>query len=48
MLLSAHHFVLYSKEVIDHLQAEAELADQGARRAAATAADDFVRVEAVS
>jgi radical SAM superfamily enzyme YgiQ (UPF0313 family) len=48
MLLSAHHFVLYSKEVIDHLQAEAALVDQAARAAIGTRADDFVGVEAVS
>ncbi len=44
MLLSAHHFVLYSKEVIDHLQAEAELAEQNARRPVGTTADDFDQV----
>jgi radical SAM superfamily enzyme YgiQ (UPF0313 family) len=48
MLLSAHHFVLYSKEVIDHLQAEADLVDQAARGSVRTTADDFVGVEAVS
>ena len=48
MLLSAHHFVLYSKEVIDHLQAEAALVDQAARAAIGTRADDFLGVQAVS
>jgi radical SAM superfamily enzyme YgiQ (UPF0313 family) len=44
MLLSAHHFVLYSKEVIDHLQEEAEKVEQSARRSVASTADDFDRV----
>jgi hypothetical protein len=44
MLLSAHHFVLYSKQVIDHLQAEAELVEQKVRRTVGTTADDFDRV----
>jgi hypothetical protein len=48
MLLSAHHFVLYSKEVIDHLQSEADLVEQGARGPVGTRADDFIGVEAVS
>jgi radical SAM superfamily enzyme YgiQ (UPF0313 family) len=48
MLLSAHHFVLYSKEVIDHLQEEAEKVDEAARRAAKSTSDEFVGVEAVS
>jgi hypothetical protein len=46
MLLSAHHFVLYSKEVIDHLQSEAELFEQNAR--AALTAEVFAEVQAVS
>jgi hypothetical protein len=44
MLLSAHHFVLYSKEVIDHLQAEAEVVEQNARRSVGSTADEFDRV----
>src|SRR6202167_4868003 len=49
MLLSAHHFVLYSKEVIDHLQEEAEKVDEAARRAVASStSDEFVGVQAVS
>jgi len=46
MLLSAHHFVLYSKEVIDHLQSEAEFFEQNAR--AALTAEVFAEVQAVS
>jgi radical SAM superfamily enzyme YgiQ (UPF0313 family) len=33
VLLSAHHFVLYSKVVIKHLEEEAELVDENARKA---------------
>jgi radical SAM superfamily enzyme YgiQ (UPF0313 family) len=44
VLLSAHHFVLYSKVVIKHLEEEAELVEQNARRAVESAADDFDRV----
>jgi radical SAM superfamily enzyme YgiQ (UPF0313 family) len=44
MLLSAHHFVLYSKEVIDHLQAEAELAEQSAHPPQGTTAEEFDQV----
>jgi radical SAM superfamily enzyme YgiQ (UPF0313 family) len=44
VLLSAHHFVLYSKVVIKHLEEEAELAEQNARRAVESTADDFDRV----
>jgi radical SAM superfamily enzyme YgiQ (UPF0313 family) len=44
MLLSAHHFVLYSKEVIDHLQQEAELVELGAAKLVSSAAGDFDRV----
>jgi hypothetical protein len=44
MLLSAHHFVLYSKEVIDHLQAEAELAEQSAPRPVGSTADQLDQV----
>jgi hypothetical protein len=45
-MLSAHHFVLYSKVVIKHLEEEAELAEQSARRPMTSAASDLV--EAVS
>jgi hypothetical protein len=48
VMLSAHHFVLYSKEVIDHLQEEAEKVDEAARRAVRSTSDEFVGVEAVS
>src|SRR3984957_18222620 len=48
MLLSAHHFVLYSKEVIDHLQEEAEKVDEAARRAVRSTSDELVGVQAVS
>jgi radical SAM superfamily enzyme YgiQ (UPF0313 family) len=44
VLLSAHHFVLYSKVVIKHLEEEAELVEQNARRAVGSTADDFDRV----
>jgi hypothetical protein len=47
VLLSAHHFVLYSKVVIKHLQEESELCERTARAARGTTADDFVGVEAV-
>jgi radical SAM superfamily enzyme YgiQ (UPF0313 family) len=43
MLLSAHHFVLYSKEVIDHLEAEAEAVERNERRAVGSMADEFDR-----
>jgi hypothetical protein len=46
VMLSAHHFVLYSKVVIKHLEEEAELAEQSARRPMTSAASDLV--EAVS
>src|ERR1700722_8766991 len=46
VLLSAHHFVLYSKVVIKHLQEEAELCER--RQAVAATASDPVGVEAVS
>ena len=48
MLLSAHHFVLYSAVVIKHLQEECDLYEQNARGPVETTADDFVGVEAVS
>jgi hypothetical protein len=44
LLLSAEHFVLYSKVVIDHLEAEADLCERSARAAVETTADDFERV----
>jgi hypothetical protein len=44
VLLSAHHFVLYSKVVIKHLEEEAELFEQNARRPAGSTADEFDRV----
>jgi radical SAM superfamily enzyme YgiQ (UPF0313 family) len=44
VLLSAHHFVLYSKVVIKHLEEEAELVEQKTRRAVGSTADDFDRV----
>ena len=44
MLLSAHHFVLYSKEVIDHLEAEAEAVEQNDRRPVGSTADEFDQV----
>jgi radical SAM superfamily enzyme YgiQ (UPF0313 family) len=47
MLLSAHHFVLYSQVVTKHLQEEAKLCEQTARGALETKANDFVGVEAV-
>jgi radical SAM superfamily enzyme YgiQ (UPF0313 family) len=48
MLLSAHHFVLYSAVVIKHLQEECDLYEQNARGPVGTTADDFVGVKAVS
>jgi hypothetical protein len=44
VLLSAHHFVLYSKVVIKHLEEEVELVEQKARRSVGSTADDFDRV----
>ena len=44
VLLSAHHFVLYSREVIDHLEAEAELVERSERRTVANATGEFDRV----
>jgi radical SAM superfamily enzyme YgiQ (UPF0313 family) len=44
LLLSAEHFVLYSKVVIDHLEAEADLCERSARAAVETTVDDFERV----
>jgi hypothetical protein len=48
MLLSAHHFVLYSAVVIKHLQEECDLYEQNARGQVGPTADDFLGVEAVS
>jgi radical SAM superfamily enzyme YgiQ (UPF0313 family) len=48
VLLSAHHFVLYSKVVINHLEAEIEACQQTTHRAIGTTTDEFVGVEAVS
>jgi radical SAM superfamily enzyme YgiQ (UPF0313 family) len=48
VLLSAHHFVLYSKVVIKHLQEEAELVEQKERRAAQSVPAEYVGVEAAS
>jgi radical SAM superfamily enzyme YgiQ (UPF0313 family) len=48
VLLSAHHFVLYSKVVIEHLQEETENAERTARKSVESAANDFVQIGAVS
>jgi radical SAM superfamily enzyme YgiQ (UPF0313 family) len=48
LLLSAEHFLRYSKVVIDHLEEEAEKVDEAARRAVRSTSDEFVGVEAVS
>jgi radical SAM superfamily enzyme YgiQ (UPF0313 family) len=48
MLLSAHHFVLYSAVVIKHLQEECDLYEQNARGPVGASADDFVGIQAVS
>ncbi len=48
LLLSAEHFVVYTKVVIDHLQAEAENADRIAHAAAKSTTNEFVGVQAVS
>jgi radical SAM superfamily enzyme YgiQ (UPF0313 family) len=47
VLLSAHHFVLYSKVVIHHLEEEAELVEQNERKPVAAATSEFAGVEAV-
>jgi radical SAM superfamily enzyme YgiQ (UPF0313 family) len=47
VLLSAHHFVLYSKVVIKHLEEEAELVERSERKPVATATNEFAGVEAV-
>jgi hypothetical protein len=48
LLLSAEHFLLYSKVVIDHLEEEAEKVDEAARRAVGSTSDELVGVQAVS
>src|SRR5271163_2119804 len=48
LLLSAEHFLRYSKVVIDHLEEEAEKVDEAARRAVVSTSDEFVGVQAVS
>jgi radical SAM superfamily enzyme YgiQ (UPF0313 family) len=47
VLLSAHHFVLYSKVVIKHLEEEAELVERSERKPVAHATNEFAGVEAV-
>jgi hypothetical protein len=47
VLLSAHHFVLYSKVVIKHLEEEAELVERSERKPVANATNEFAGVEAV-
>jgi radical SAM superfamily enzyme YgiQ (UPF0313 family) len=47
-LLSAHHFVLYSKVVIKHLEQEIELVEQTAGKPVGSADDELVGVEAAS
>lgn len=47
VLLSAHHFVLYSKVVINHLEEESKLVEEGARKAVAISSGDLVQIEAV-
>jgi radical SAM superfamily enzyme YgiQ (UPF0313 family) len=44
VLLSAHHFVLYSKVVIEHLEEQVQLIEQDGRRPVGSTADDFDRV----
>jgi radical SAM superfamily enzyme YgiQ (UPF0313 family) len=46
-LLSAHHFVLYSKVVIKHLEQEIALVEQTAGKPIGSAADELVQIEAV-
>src|ERR1700691_2522717 len=48
LLLSAEHFVVYTKVVIDHLQAEAENAERIARSAVKPTTNEFVGVQAGS
>ncbi|HXP10456.1 MAG TPA: B12-binding domain-containing radical SAM protein [Acidobacteriaceae bacterium] len=47
VLLSAHHFVLYSKVVIKHLEEEAEVVERSERKPVAAATNAFAGVEAV-
>ena len=46
-MLSAHHFVLYSKVVIKHLEQEIALVEQTAGKPVGSAADELVQIEAV-
>ena len=48
LLLSAEHFVVDTKLVIDHLQAEAENADRIAHARRSPTTNEFVGVQAVS
>jgi radical SAM superfamily enzyme YgiQ (UPF0313 family) len=48
VLLSAHHFVLYSKVVIEHLLEETENVERTARRPLENTANDLVQIGAVS
>ena len=46
VLLSAHHFVLYSKVVIAHLESEIAICDLAERKAVSASAEEFVSVKA--
>jgi radical SAM superfamily enzyme YgiQ (UPF0313 family) len=48
VLLSAHHFVLYSKVVIKHLLEETEIVERSASKPVESTANDLVGVGAVS
>ncbi len=48
LLLSAEHFVSYSKVVIDHLEEEAEKVERKEPAAVQSAVPDYIGVEAVS
>jgi radical SAM superfamily enzyme YgiQ (UPF0313 family) len=48
VLLSAHHFVLYSKVVIKHLQEETEIVERTARKPIESDTNDLVGAQAVS
>ena len=48
MLLSAHHFVLYSKVVIEHLEEESESYERRARAAVGITANELAEVGAAS
>jgi radical SAM superfamily enzyme YgiQ (UPF0313 family) len=48
VLLSAHHFVLYSKVVIDHLLEECRLLGEDDRSVPGSTAEELVAIEAVS